>query len=150
MKIAIGADHAGYELKNEIIKYLKEEGYDIIDYGTNSKESVDYPDFAKAVSYAVRDNLCQFGILVCYTGIGMSIASNKVNGIRAALVNSVENATLTREHNNANVLCLSSKDTNVNLAKEIVRTFLTTAFTYGRHERRVNKIMELEHAKNNE
>lgn len=145
MRIAIGSDHAGYELKQELIKYLDNKGYEIIDFGTNSKESVDYPDFAKKVSYVVSKNECQYGILICYTGIGMSISSNKVEGIRAALVGSTENAILTREHNNANVLCLSSKDTPFSLAKDIVDIFINTDFAGGRHERRVNKIMELEH-----
>lgn len=144
MKIAIGSDHAGYELKEKIVTYLINRGYEVINYGTYTNESVDYPDYAKKVSYAVSDEECKYGILVCYTGIGMSIASNKVKGIRAALVGSVENAILTKEHNNANVLCLSSKDINESKAKEIVDAFLTTEFTSGRHERRVQKIMELE------
>ncbi len=145
MKIAIGSDHAGYVLKEEIVKYLENKGYEVKNVGTYSRESVDYPDYAKIVSYAVKNNECEYGILVCYTGIGMSIASNKVEGIRAALVNNIENATLTRAHNDANVLCLSAKDTDSLLAFKIVDTFLNTSFAHDRHERRVNKIRELEH-----
>ncbi len=144
MKIAIASDHAGYNLKEEIKKHLTEKNIEFIDYGTNSCESVDYPDFAYPASIAVRDHHADFGILVCYTGIGMSIASNKVRGIRAALAENIDVAKLTREHNNANVLCLSAKDLKTEIALKIVDTFLNTSFLGGRHERRVNKIMEIE------
>lgn len=147
MKIAIGSDHAGYELKEFIKNLLLESNYEVIDYGTHGTESVDYPDFAFPVSSEVATQNVDFGILVCYTGIGMSMASNKVKGVRAALVSSVENAVLTREHNNANVLCLSSKDTSKELSKQIVETFLTTEFTAGRHERRVCKIGDIENGR---
>ena len=141
MKIIIGSDHAGFELKEELVKYLQ-DSYKVINCGPFSKDSVDYPDYAKAV--CINMNSDTIGILVCYTGIGMSITANKYKGIRAALVGSVEDAKLTKEHNNSNVLCLSAKNTNVELAKEIVDTFLTTSFTFGRHENRVNKIIQIE------
>ena len=144
MKISIGADHAGYILKEEIKKYLESKNIEVIDYGTNSLESIDYPDYALPTAKAVADGICEFGILVCYTGIGMSMCANKVKGVRGALVGSLENATLTREHNNANVLCLGAKDTNTELALKIVETFINTEFTHGRHERRVNKVMCIE------
>lgn len=144
MVISIASDHAGLSLKEEIKNYLKNKSIEVIDYGTNSSESCDYPDFAYPAACAVKDNKADFGILVCYTGIGMSMAANKVKGIRAALVGSVENAHLTREHNNANVLCLAAKDTKQSLAFEIVDEFLNTSFAGGRHERRVNKVMDIE------
>lgn len=144
MKIAIGSDHAGLNLKNEIIKYLETKNIEVIDEGTYSLDSVDYPDFAKKVCYDFVTGVADYGILVCYTGIGMSMAANKVKGVRAALVGKVEDAILTKEHNNANVLCLSAKNTKTDLALEIVEAFLNTEFTYGRHERRVQKVMDIE------
>lgn len=144
MKIAIGADHAGFNLKEEIKLYLQNKNYEVFDMGTYSTESIDYPDYAVKVAKSVANNECEYGILVCYTGIGMSITANKVDGIKAALVTSIENATLTREHNNSNVLCLGAKDVEYSLAKKIVETFLNTTFLGGRHERRVNKIEEVE------
>ena len=125
-------------------EYLQKEGHVVIDQGTYNKDSVDYPEFAKWVVKDVQDNEADYGILVCYTGIGMSMVANKVKGIRGALVGSVENAHLTREHNNANVLCLAAKDTNSSLAFQIVDEFLNTEFAGGRHERRVNKVMDIE------
>lgn len=144
MRVAIGCDHAGYELKNELVKYLQHQKIEVHDMGTFSKESVDYPDYAMQVCQTVMRDQSDFGILVCYTGIGMSMAANKFKGIRAALIHSVENAKLTREHNNANVLCLGAKDTSFNVAKEIVDTFLNTKFTEGRHLQRVEKVMKIE------
>ena len=138
MKIYIGSDHAGYLLKEEIVKYLNDK-YEVVNCGPFGMDSVDYPDYAVKVCKEVKEDVV--GILVCYTGIGMSMAANKFKGVRAALVGKVEDAILTREHNNANVLCLSAKNTPVDLAIEIVEKFLTTEFTYGRHERRVNKII---------
>lgn len=140
MKIYIGSDHAGFSLKEEIIQYLK-ENHEVIDCGTYGVDSVDYPDYAIKVCQNVDE--LSVGILVCYTGIGMSMAANKFQHIRAALVGSVEDAVLTREHNNANVLCLSQKNTPSDVAFQIVDKFLSTEFTYGRHERRVDKIMEI-------
>ena len=144
MIISMASDHAGLTLKEDIKKYLKELGHEVLDFGTNSLDSCDYPDFAYPAACAVKDQKANFGIFVCYTGIGMSMAANKVKSIRAALVGSVENAHLTREHNNANVLCLAAKDTKKELALEIVNEFLNTAFAGGRHERRVNKVMDIE------
>lgn len=141
MKIYIGSDHAGYLLKEEIVKYLNDK-YEVVNCGPFGMDSVDYPDYAVKVCKEVKEDVV--GILVCYTGIGMSMAANKFKGVRAALVGKVEDAILTREHNNANVLCLSAKNTPVDLAVEIVEKFLTTEFTYGRHERRVNKINEID------
>ncbi len=144
MRIAIGSDHAGYELKNAIVKYLQLKKIEVHDMGTFSKDSVDYPDFATQVCKSIKRDANDLGILVCYTGIGMSMAANKYNGIRAALINSVENAVLTREHNNANVLCLGAKDTSEELAKEIVDAFVSSKFTEGRHLRRVEKLISIE------
>ena len=144
MIISMASDHAGLTLKEDIKKFLKELGHEVLDFGTNSLDSCDYPDFAYPAACAVKDQKANFGIFVCYTGIGMSMAANKVKSIRAALVGSVENAHLTREHNNANVLCLAAKDTKKELALEIVNEFLNTAFAGGRHERRVNKVMDIE------
>ena len=142
MKVAIASDHAGYLLKEEIKKHLQ-NNYDVIDFGTNSTESVDYPDFAKQVAKYVQNN-DSLGILVCYTGVGMSITANKYHGVRAALVFNEANAMLAREHNNANIICLGSKDVTVSNAIKYVDIFLTTAFAGRRHARRVNKIHECE------
>lgn len=144
MKIALASDHAGFTLKEEIKKHLKKLNIAYIDYGTNSLDSVDYPDYAYPACLSVKNNECDYGILVCYTGIGMSIVANKVKGIRASLVSTLDQASLTRMHNNANVLCLSQKETKLELALSIVDTFINTTFEKGRHERRVNKIMEIE------
>ena len=147
MKLSIGSDHAGYDLKKQIFEYLQKEGHVVIDQGTYNKDSVDYPDFAERVVKDVQNKEADYGILVCYTGIGMSMAANKARGIRAALVGKVEDAVLTREHNNANVLCLSAKNTSVEDAFEIVKAFLSTGFAGGRHERRVEKVMRFENEK---
>ena len=144
MRIAIGSDHAGYELKSALLKYLQQKKVEVYDMGPFNKDSVDYPDYAIQVGHALQRNVSDLGILVCYTGIGMSMAANKVKGIRAALVQTTENARLTREHNNANVLCLGAKDVTESLAKEIVDVFLSTAFTEGRHTRRVEKVNNIE------
>lgn len=143
MKISIGSDHAGFKLKEALVAYLAKK-HQVLDMGTYSDDSVDYPDYAFTVSKQVADREVDFGILICYTGIGMSISANKVKGIRAALVLNVESAKLTREHNNANVLCLAAKDTPLDLAKQIVDTFLNTAFLGERHKRRVDKICRFE------
>lgn len=143
MKIYIGSDHAGYDRKTEIIEFLKAKQIEVVDCGTYSKESVDYPDYAKEVCLGCLND-STYGILVCYTGIGMSITANKFKGIRASLVGSVEDAILTKEHNDSNVLCLSAKNTSKELTLEIVDAYLNASFTHGRHERRVNKILEIE------
>lgn len=138
--IAIGADHAGFEMKEAVKKYLEKHGTVVTDFGTRSIESTDYPDFARAVAGAVVQKKAEFGILVCATGIGMSIAANKVHGIRAALVSNTENAALARRHNDANVLCLAGKFLTQAEADTIVETFLSAQFEGGRHLRRVFKL----------
>lgn len=138
--IALGADHAGFDLKEAIKQQLREAGATVIDYGTTSSDATDYPDFARSVANAVAANSSKIGILVCSTGIGMSIAANKVHGVRAALACDVEAAELARRHNDANVLCLAGKSLTPPEAQSIVRAFLASTFEGGRHERRVSKI----------
>jgi RpiB/LacA/LacB family sugar-phosphate isomerase len=138
--VAIGADHVGYELKESLKKYLAQRGVSVADFGTNSTEAADYPDFAQAVGQAVANRKAQFGMLICTTGIGMSITANKVPGVRAALVNDEQTAALARQHNNANVLCLAAKTTPPGLAERIADAFLNASFEGGRHGSRVSKI----------
>jgi len=147
MKIALASDHAGKALKDSIAIYLKEKGHLLHDFGAHSEESVDYPDFAISVASAVQSGKCRFGILVCGTGIGMSIAANKHTGIRAALCAESYSARCAREHNDANVLTLGSRVTGPGLALEIAEVFLQAEFAGGRHEARVSKIagIEVEH-----
>jgi len=148
MKLAIASDHGGFELKNYIMESLVKEKYDIEDFGCKSAESCDYPDYALKVANAVAGGAANLGILVCGTGIGMSMAANKVKGIRAAVANSAEQAKLAREHNNANILCIGGRVLENGQAEQIVKTFLTTNFSNEeRHLRRVNKIMEIEKLK---
>ena len=144
MQVALGADHAGFALKNALKRVLDELGIAYHDFGTSSPDAVDYPDFAEAVAKSVAGHQFDRGILVCGTGIGMSIAANKVPGIRAALASEVEAARLSRQHNDANVLTLGARLTPTDRAAEIVRAFLTTEFEAGRHGRRVEKIRSLE------
>ncbi len=144
MIISIGCDHAAYQIKNEVIKFLKSQMIEVVDYGTNDSNSVDYADFALKVAKDVQAGKSEYGILLCYTGIGMSIAANKINGIRASLVTSVENAILTRQHNNSNILCLSAKDIKSDLALKIVDAYLKSSFEGGRHLKRIEKIAEME------
>jgi ribose 5-phosphate isomerase B len=144
VRIAIGADHAGYRLKETIATSLLDAGHAIEDVGTSSEASVDYPDFAAAVARRVVSGAVDRGILICGTGIGMAMAANKVAGIRAAAAGDVESARLSREHNDANVLTLGARLTQPDLALAIVRLFLETPFAGGRHQRRVDKIMALE------
>lgn len=143
MKIAIGSDHAGVALKAEITKLLEELSYEVINCGTDSLESVDYPDIAEKVAKEVIDyNI--LGIIICGTGIGISIAANKIPGIRAALCQDIYTARLAREHNNANIVSIGARITGPGLATEIVKTFIKTDFLEGRHQRRVEKIKEIE------
>ena len=142
--IVIGSDHGGYELKNHIIKHLEEIGVGYRDMGCYSEDSVDYPDVAKKVCDIIAQGNAEKGILVCGTGIGISIAANKIKGIRAALCADVYSAKMCREHNAANVLCLGGRVTGRELAFMIVDTYLATEFAGGRHSNRVNKISELE------
>ena len=144
MKIALGADHAGFELKEKIRQHLVDKGIHVDDRGTHSTESVDYPDFAFAVAEQVASKKADMGILVCGAGIGMSIAANKVTGIRAANVHSEVEAQLSREHNNANVLALGARLLDEPAALAIVDRWLNTPFAGGRHNRRIEKISEIE------
>jgi ribose 5-phosphate isomerase B len=142
--IAIGSDHAGFSVKEIIRKFLESSGYAVSDLGTSSEESVDYPDYGKAVGESVVSKHADFGIAVCGSGIGISIAANKVPGIRAALAHDVNTARLAREHNDANVLALGGRIVSPETAIEMVQTFLTTAYLGGRHQRRVDKITQIE------
>jgi len=144
MKIALAADHGGYDLKNKIAAHLKERGIDYIDFGTNSPESVNYPDYARPVCEAVAKGDCTLGILVCGTGIGMSMAANKYKGIRAACCSDTYSTRMTRTHNDANVLCLGGRVLGDCLAMDMVDLFLDTPFAGGRHALRVSMFMEWE------
>jgi len=145
MKIALGADHAGFELKDHLARVLTEEGHQPQDHGTTSPASVDYPDFAAAVARAVRRGDADLGILVCGTGLGVAIAANKVDGIRAATCNDLFTARMARAHNDANVLTLGARVVGVGVAEEIVRSFLSTGYDGGeRHDRRLRKLHALE------
>lgn len=140
-KIAIGSDHGGYFLKTEIINDLKEMGYPYYDFGCYDKESVDYPDYAFKVARAVAKKEFQFGILICGTGIGMSIAANKIRGIRAALCHDTFSARMTKEHNNSNILTMGGRVIGAGLARDIVKTWLSTDFSQeSRHKIRLQKI----------
>ena len=141
---AIGSDHGGYALKQEIMKHLTERGIEYRDYGTFSTDSCDYPDYGEAVGRAVASGECERGIVVCGTGIGISIAANKVPGVRCALCGDCFSAQMAREHNDANVLALGARVLGPGLALKIVDTFLDAEFQGGRHARRVAKIMALE------
>jgi ribose 5-phosphate isomerase B len=144
MKIAIGADHAGFELKEKIKQRLAQQGVQVVDEGTASNESVDYPDFARKVGEDVAGKKVDLGLLVCGSGIGMAIAANKVPGVRAANVASEQEAQLSREHNDANVLAIGARILDENKAWAIVDKWLHTPFAGGRHQRRVDKISEIE------
>ncbi|MFM9902988.1 MAG: ribose 5-phosphate isomerase B [Pyrinomonadaceae bacterium] len=144
MKIALAADHAGYEEKEKIKKTLDEIGVEYTDMGTNSADSVDYPDFARAVGEAVSRGEYESGLLVCGSGTGMAIAANKVPGIRAAVAWNEEIARLARQHNNANVLSLAARYTTDEENQQIVKAWFAASFEGGRHERRVEKIEEIE------
>ena len=144
MRVVIASDHGGFNLKKVIIEHLKAKNIDYEDLGTFTEESVDYPDYGQAVGEAVASGKFDRGIIICGTGIGISIAANKVPGIRAALCGDCFSAKASREHNNANVLALGERVTGVEHAKMIVDIWLETEFSGGRHERRVNKIKEIE------
>jgi len=143
-RIVIGSDHAGFPVKETIRKYLEAAGYPVEDQGTCSEESVDYPDYGKAVGERVASKQADLGIAVCGSGIGISIAANKVPSIRAALAHDVTTARLARAHNNANVLALGGRIVTPEAAIEMVQTFLTTAYLGGRHQRRLDKIAAIE------
>lgn len=140
MKIALGCDHGGYELKEKVKSHLEKEGYEVLDLGCHSTESVNYPVYGKAVGEAVAKKEADYGVVICGTGIGISIAANKVKGVRAALCMNTTMARLTREHNDANVLAFGARMVGDVLALEMVDTFLTTAFEGGRHVARVEML----------
>lgn len=144
MKIAIAADHGGFELKDSMVEYIKSLGNEVVDLGTNSADSVDYPDYAKKVCEEIQKGNSDLGILICGTGIGMSLAANKFEGIRAACVSDVYSAKMSRNHNNANVLCFGARVIGDEVSKLIIKTFLENEFEAGRHQRRVDKIMAFE------
>jgi len=145
MKIAIGCDHGALALKNAIISHLETQGYEVKDFGTNSLDSCDYPDFAIPAAQAVAGGECDKGIVLCTTGIGVSIAANKVKGIRCALLSDVVSARLTREHNDTNMMALGAGVVNQKLAFEIVDIWLNAEFSHNeRHQRRIDKVMALE------
>ena len=141
MKIAIGCDHAAFEEKNILINYIQNDlGYEVLDLGCNSLDSVDYPEFGHLVGNSVISKNVEKGIVICGSGIGISIAANKIKGVRAALCTSVKHAIMSRKHNDANVLALGARFTNLNLLKSIVEAWLKTEFEGGRHLLRINKI----------
>src|SRR5947207_6612559 len=144
--VAVGADHAGFSLKQHLKEWLVAEGHRVVDAGTNSSDSVDYPDYAAAVARSVSAGEAERGLLVCGTGIGMVIAANKVPGIRAGVCGDVETARLSRQHNDLNVLALAGRTTSRDAAIAIVSAWLETAFEGGRHQRRLAKVAGLEHA----
>jgi len=145
MKIAIGADHAGYRLKDEIVPFIEALGHELVDVGCNCDQSVDYPDYALPVCELVASGQAERGILICGTGIGMSIAANKVAGIRCALVHDLFSAKATREHNDTNVLAMGERVIGPGVAQEIVKLWLETPFSNGeRHRGRIAKVMRIE------
>ncbi|MCI0526386.1 MAG: ribose 5-phosphate isomerase B [Nitrospira sp.] len=147
MKLAIGSDHAGFQLKKQVLDHLKQKGVEVTDFGTEKDESVDYPDFGMRVAEAVSKGKAEQGILLCGSGIGMSIVANKYRGVRAALCYDTQTARLSRQHNDANVLVMGGRLLEASQAMEIVKTWLETKFEGGRHVRRIQKILEIE--KNN-
>jgi ribose 5-phosphate isomerase B len=144
MRIALGCDHRGFKMKQAVMEFLQQSGYSYQDFGCYSTESVDYPDFARKVGNAVASGEFEQGILICDTGIGMCIAANKIKGIRAALCHDTFSAKRARLHNDANILCLRGENIEVNEAREIVKTYLSTTFEGGRHILRLDKIKVLE------
>ncbi len=143
MKISVGADHGAVNLKEQIVVHLKSKGYSVIDRGTHGRESVDYPDFAAAVGADVASGEAQFGVLMCTTGIGISISANKIHGVRAALVHNDDGAEFSRLHNDANIICFGAKYDTAYMACRWLDIFLKTAFEGGRHQRRVDKMEAL-------
>ena len=145
MKIAIGCDHGALDLKNKLVARLESQGHQVSDFGTYTKDSCDYPEFAAKAAQAVADGTCEKGIVLCTTGIGVSITANKVKGIRCALLSDVMSARMTREHNDTNMMAIGAAVTGEMLALEIVDTWLGTEFSHNeRHQRRINKVMALE------
>lgn len=144
MRIAIGSDHAGFDLKAEVGDHLRSLGHEVVDLGTNDSSSVDYPDYGAAIGRSVASGDAELGVAVCGSGIGICMAANKIAGVRAATVNDVTSARMTRLHNDANVMCLGERFIGVQVALDAVDAFVTTAFEGGRHSRRVAKITALE------
>ena len=144
MKVAIGCDHGGIDLKEAVMAALQELQINVIDMGTHDRNSCDYPDFAQKVSEAVVSGECEQGVLICGTGLGMSMAANKVKGIRAALCNEVFSAKMARAHNDANILCLGARVVGSGVAQEIAKAYFSGSFEGGRHARRVEKISALD------
>lgn len=142
MKVVIGSDHGGFDLKAQLLVLLKEQGCTVTDVGCYSADSVDYPDIAATVIAKVLDGSCERGILICGTGIGVSMAANRERGIRAALCHDEFTARMSREHNDANVLCLGGRTIGPGLAEEVVKTWLATQFSGGRHQRRIAKFSD--------
>lgn len=147
MKIAIGNDHAGYSMKQEIKEYLHEKGYDVVDYGCYSDTPTDYPIYGKKVADVVASGEADLGILICGTGVGISLAANKVKGIRCCACSESLTAELSRRHNNANIVAIGARIIGINTAVDIVETFLTTEFEGGRHARRVDLLTDIENGK---
>ena len=143
-KITVGCDHAAYELKKKVVAHLEERGIEVIDVGTHSADSCDYPNFAHAVCKNVQDGVTELGILICGTGIGMSMAANKHRGIRAAACSDTFSARLTRQHNDANVLCFGERVVGMGLALDLVDNFIDADFEGGKHQRRVDMITAIE------
>lgn len=144
MKIAIGNDHAAVTMKNHIVKYLEDKGYEMVNFGTDTSDSCDYPVYGEKVARAVASGECELGILICGTGIGISLAANKVKGIRAAVCSESYSARLTRQHNNANIIAFGARVVGEAVAEEIVDEFLNAKYEGGRHQRRVDMISEIE------
>lgn len=144
MKIAIGNDHSAVEMKNIIVEFLQEKGIEVINIGTDTSESVDYPAYGEKVGRAVVDGTADLGIAICGTGLGISLAANKVKGVRACVCSEPYTAIMSRKHNNCNVLCFGARVIGSELAKLIVEEWINAEFEGGRHERRVNMIMEIE------
>ncbi len=143
-KIVIGCDHAGLELKHSVISHLQKKGFDVIDAGTYTQDSCDYPDFGYAAAKKVADGVVKRGIVICGTGIGISISANKVKGIRCALCGDLFSAEMTRRHNDANMLALGARVVSQDLALQIIDKFLETPFEGGRHQKRIEKMMDIE------
>ena len=143
MKVAVGCDHGGFEVKKSIVHVLESMGHEVVNHGCDSDESVNYPDFAKTVCVAVEDGSVDRGILICGTGIGMSMAANRFRAIRAALCHEQFTAAMSREHNDANVLCLGARVVGPGLIQEIVRTWMTTEFAGGRHQTRIQMFSDI-------
>ena len=144
MKIAIGCDHGALDLKNKVIAHLTAKGHEVVNFGTDTLDSCDYPDFAAPAAKAVASGECDKGIVLCTTGIGVSITANKVKGIRCALLSDVMSARMTRQHNDTNMMAIGAAVVGQMLALEIIDTWLTTEYEGGRHQRRIDKMMALE------